>query len=192
MKTSLYTVALWIALPATVLAAAGNAQQHPHHHAAQDATPPATQQAARSPYADMQDRPIKALSRQQIADLRAGKGMSLALAAELNGYPGPAHVLELAVPLGLSEGQQRDTHTLFEQMQAEAKSLGESVIATEDELDRLFRDRSATAAAVQRATATAAQAHGRLRAAHLRYHLSMLQVLTPAQADTYRRLRGYQ
>ena len=44
----------------------------------------------------MQTRSIKALSDQQIADLGAGRGMGLALAAELNGYPGPSHVLELA------------------------------------------------------------------------------------------------
>ena len=49
------------------------------------------------PYAGMETRPIKALSEQQIADLRTGRGMSLALAAELNGYTGsdqghrPAH-----------------------------------------------------------------------------------------------------
>ena len=33
-------------------------------------------------------------------------GMGLALAAELNGYPGPAHVIELAKSLGLSEPQR--------------------------------------------------------------------------------------
>jgi hypothetical protein len=32
--------------------------------------------------------------------------MGLALAAELNGYPGPAHVIELAKSLGLSEPQR--------------------------------------------------------------------------------------
>jgi hypothetical protein len=32
-------------------------------------------------------RSIKALSDQQVSDLRAGRGMGLALAAELNGYP---------------------------------------------------------------------------------------------------------
>jgi hypothetical protein len=42
------------------------------------------------PYAGLQARPIKSLSAEQIADLKAGRGMSLALAAELNGYPGPA------------------------------------------------------------------------------------------------------
>lgn len=46
--------------------------------------------SAQSPYAGMQRRPIEALSEQQIADLKAGRGRGLALAAELNGYPGPA------------------------------------------------------------------------------------------------------
>jgi hypothetical protein len=49
---------------------------------------------------DASDRPIKALSAEQIADLKAGQGLSLALAAELNGYPGPRHVLELGKQLG--------------------------------------------------------------------------------------------
>ncbi len=46
---------------------------------------------------------IKALSAEQIADLRTGRGMSFALAAELNGCPGPRHVLKLAEQLGLTD-----------------------------------------------------------------------------------------
>lgn len=44
-----------------------------------------------SPYAGLPAREIKALSPEEIADLAAGRGMGLALAAELNGYPGPRH-----------------------------------------------------------------------------------------------------
>jgi hypothetical protein len=44
---------------------------------------------AHQPYAGLEARAIKALSEQQIADLEAGRGMGMALAAELNGYPGP-------------------------------------------------------------------------------------------------------
>src|SRR5262245_36186825 len=73
---------------------------------------------AATPYAGLQDRQIKALSDQQIADLRAGRGMGLALAAELNGYPGPLHVLELADALQLSEPQRTETKRLFEAMKA--------------------------------------------------------------------------
>ena len=69
---------------------------------------------AQTPYAGMQTRPIKALSEQQIADLGAGRGMGLALAAELNGYPGPSHVLELADKLELSAEQRASMQRLFD------------------------------------------------------------------------------
>jgi hypothetical protein len=58
------------------------------------------------PYAGLEKRAIKALSDAQIADLRAGRGMGLALPAELNGYPGPVHVLELGDRLGLDAEQE--------------------------------------------------------------------------------------
>jgi hypothetical protein len=64
----------------------------------------ATAALAQSPYAGMQTRPIKALSKQQVVDLKAGRGMGLALAAELNSYPGPIHVL--SDKLGLTPEQK--------------------------------------------------------------------------------------
>src|ERR1700716_2245653 len=82
-----------------------------------------------SPYAGYEQRPIKALSDQQVADLRAGRGMGLALAAELNGYPGPVHVLELAAPLELPPERRARTQALFEAMKAETVPLGERLIA---------------------------------------------------------------
>lgn len=80
----------------------------------------ATTAFAQTPYAGMQSRPIKALSEQQVADLGAGRGMGLALAAELNGYPGPSHVLELAEKLELSADQRASIQRLFDSMKAEA------------------------------------------------------------------------
>ena len=65
-----------------------------------------------SPYAGMPTRAIKALSDQQIADLRAGRCMGMALPAELNGYPGPAHVLELADKLELTPDQRASVQAL--------------------------------------------------------------------------------
>ena len=162
-----------------LIAAPGVPAQHAHggHH-------------ARS-YAGMQDRPVKALSEQQVADLRAGKGMTLALPAELNGYPGPMHALELAEPLQMSPAQRARTQDLFAQMQREARALGEEVIAAETALDALFREKRATAEAVTAATAQAAQAQGRLRQTHLRYHLAMMDVLSAEQVAAYGKLRGY-
>src|SRR6266536_386214 len=84
-----------------------------------------TASLAQSPYAGMQTRPIKALSTQQVDDLRAGRGMGLALAAELNGFPGPSHLLELADQLGLSDAQRNTVRSLFEAMRAETIPIGE-------------------------------------------------------------------
>ena len=68
---------------------------------------------SQSPYTGMQTRPIKALSEQQVADLRAGRGTGLALAAELNGYPGPSHVLELADKLELTTNQRANVKAQY-------------------------------------------------------------------------------
>ena len=87
---------------------------------------------------------IKALSAEQIADLRTGRGMSFALAAELNGCPGPRHVLKLAEQLGLTDQQRADVQRLFEEMTVEVVPIGERLISQEAELDRLFAHRVVT------------------------------------------------
>lgn len=160
------------------------AQHHAHahgHHAA----------GHQSPYAGMQNRTIKALSEEQMAGLKAGKGMAMAMPAELNGYPGPSHTLEMASELQLSPSQKTRTEQLFAEMQTQSQSVGEEVIAAECELDILFRDKKATAEAVANAVRTAALAQGKLRETHLRYHLAMMDVLTPQQIAQYNQLRGY-
>lgn len=152
---------------------------------------PAAWPQTHQPYAGMQARPVKALSDQQIADLRAGRGMGLALAAELNGYPGPMHVLELASPLGLSDDQRAKVAGLFDAMKREAVPLGERLIAAETALDRRFADRTITAPSLGEATRDIALLQGELRLAHLKYHLATLELLTPEQAARYPTLRGY-
>lgn len=64
--------------------------------------------AAASPYAGLETRAIKSLSDADIETLRQGGGWGLALAAELNGVPGPAHLLELKDEIGLAGSGQRD------------------------------------------------------------------------------------
>jgi hypothetical protein len=143
------------------------------------------------PYAHLHSRPIKALSDQQIADLRAGRGMGYALPAELNGYPGPSHTLENADALMLSSVQRERTKSLFDAMKAEAIPLGEHLIQQEAELERLFAEQAVTPANLVKATGAIGVTQGELRAAHLRYHLAMIEVLTPEQAQRYREVRGY-
>jgi hypothetical protein len=143
------------------------------------------------PYAGHQARPVKALSEQQIADLRAGRGMSLALPAELNGYPGPFHVIEHAGALALTPSQLAHVRLLYTGMKGEAVALGERLITQETELDRQFSDRTVTGATLIRATAEIAKTQGELRATHLRYHLLTVEVLTSDQMRRYAALRGY-
>jgi hypothetical protein len=99
---------------------------------------------AQTPYTGMQTRSIKALSEQQVADLGAGRGIGLALAAELNGYPGPFHVLELADKLDLSADQRASIQRLFDAMKAEAVPLGSKLIEQEADLDKQFAIRAVT------------------------------------------------
>jgi Spy/CpxP family protein refolding chaperone len=143
------------------------------------------------PYAGLQDRAIKALSDQQIADLKNGRGMGLALAAELNGYPGPLHVIELRRELALTDAQLVRVEALFQRMKDETIPLGEALIARESALDRQFSERRITLASLDETTARIGEAQAKLRAAHLRYHLAMLEVLTPEQVKRYGELRGY-
>src|SRR5215813_5969453 len=151
----------------------------------------AQHQHSPTPYTGLEQRAIKALSSQQIDDLRAGRGMGLALAAELNGYPGPLHVLELADALQLSERQRTETKRLCEAMKAETVPLGERIIADEAALDRQFADKSVTPASLDEALSRIARNQAELRAAHLRYHLAMVELLSPAQTARYAELRGY-
>lgn len=152
--------------------------------AAAQPPPPAPVDAAH------QDGEIKALSRQDIEDYRAGRGMGLAKAAELNGYPGPAHVLELASQLELTPRQKAQTQALLRKMQGRAIALGEKLVEEERRLDRLFASRSVTEQALETAVARIAALQGELRAAHLRAHVEQSRLLTKEQIDRYGQLRG--
>lgn len=150
-----------------------------------------TSVSAQTPYAGMQDRSIKALSDQQMADLAAGRGMGFALAAELNGYPGPSHVLELADKLNLSADQRADVQRLFDSMKAEALPLGSKLIEQEADLDKQFASRTVTPESLRISTAAVAATQGLLRETHLKYHLSTGAILSPWQMTKYAELRGY-
>ena len=144
-----------------------------------------------SPYVGEQARAIKSLSEQDVDDLLAGRGAGWAKAAELNGYPGPAHVLELKERLGLSASQIAATESLMARHRAVARRLGEQVVASERALDRAFANRTADESSVRALTATVAACQGDLRAEHLKTHLEQTALLTPEQVRLYAELRGY-
>ena len=147
--------------------------------------------AADMPYAGQQARPIKALSDYDVAALRNGEGMGMAKAAELNGYPGPKHVLDLARQLQLTDGQRRRVQAIFDRMSAAAKPLGGELIAQEQALDQLFAKGDITPDRLAAATAAIAELQGRLRAVHLSAHVETRALLNPDQIARYEQLRGY-
>lgn len=156
----------------------------PGHHAAPEADP------AR-PYAGLQGRRTKALSEEDAAGLPAGRGMALALAAELNGYPGPMHVLEHGEALRLTPAQRAAAEALRERMAGEARAIGARIVALEEELDRLFAGGTADAGRLAALTASIGALDGRLREAHLAAHIAMRDALDADQRAAYAWLRGY-
>jgi len=146
---------------------------------------------APSPYAGEQHREIKSLSAKEVQDLLAGRGMGLAKSAELNRYPGPAHVLELADRLGLSAAQKAQTKSVFDAMDSRARALGKALVEREAELDRLFASRQVSRATLESSLAEISKLQGELRRVHLEAHLAQTDILTQGQVASYVELRGY-
>ena len=145
----------------------------------------------RSPYAGEETRRIKSLSPEDIDDLRNGRGWGLAKAAELNGMPGPMHLLEMRERIGLSSEQVRRIEALFNEMRTKAMALGDQLIALEKDLNDAFATGAIDEATLSAKLDAIGDVRTRLRRAHLETHLATPNILTPAQIAAYNRLRGY-
>ena len=152
---------------------------------------PVLAEAPPAPYAGQQARTIKSLSAEDIVALQRGEGMGMAKAAELNGYPGPRHVLDLDAQLRLSPDQRQQIQAIIDRMSAAARPLGVELIERERHLDQLFQKGDVSADRVSAATASIAELQGRLRSVHLSAHLETRALLTPDQKALYQKLRGY-
>lgn len=164
---------IWLTLPLAFGLAAPAAAQHTHDpaHAA--------------------GGEIKALTPQQLSQYLQGEGMGLALAAELNHYPGPLHVLELADQLAIGPDRLARVRAIRENVVSRATALGRAIVDLERQLDHAFASANADAATVTRLTADIARLQGELRAVHLNAHVETRAVLTPDQIGEYDRLRKH-
>ncbi|WP_299507602.1 hypothetical protein [uncultured Roseobacter sp.] len=151
----------------------------------------AAAEESHQPYQGFETREITSLSEQDIDALRGGSGWGLALPAELNGFPGPAHVLELADELGLSESQEQRFSLIFQAMRVEAIAKGEALIDSERNLDKGFRSGDLDADQLRRLIEAAEAARADLRFVHLSRHLMTLDLLDEDQVAAYAVLRGY-
>ena len=179
MKPSSLILALCLALPVT-----GVVAQHAQHHHA-NATPTPT------PYAGMQKRAIKSLSDSDLQELRRGGGWGLALPAELNGMPGPAHLLELKEQIALTDDQVRQTQALLDDMRRAAIPAGARLIAAEAAIEKAFASGRVDEAELRQLLAEAEAVRTELRFIHLSQHAKTVRFLKPEQIQRYKILRGY-
>lgn len=151
----------------------------------------AAAQAHPSGYAEGRSTQVKTLSLAEVDQLLAGAGMGMALPAELNGYPGPRHVLELADSLALTPGQRSGVEAIFQRMEEAAKALGARVVEAEKDLDVLFAEGRATPETLAAGLKAAEALRAELRRVHLAAHLETKPLLSVHQVHIYGRLRGY-
>ncbi len=144
-----------------------------------------------SPYSHETDRAVKSLSAEDIDELRRGGGWGLARAAELNGMPGPLHLLEMKDEIELSAEQEAAIEGIFRKMKAAATDKGKEMIDAETELDQRFSNANIDAESLNKLVTEIARIRGELRLIHLSAHLETLPVLTGDQIARYNQLRGY-
>ena len=156
-----------------------------HGHAAASPT---------SPYAADFDpaAAIRALTAEEVAQIERGEGAGFAKAAELNGLPGPRHVLDLAHELGLSHDQVSRVQAVADAMKAAVVPAGERYLAAQRRLEADLRAGAITEEALPGRVAEVYRLEGELAAAHLIAHLRTAKLLTSEQIAAYNRLRGYQ
>jgi len=144
-----------------------------------------------SPYHGQEGRAVKSLADEEIADLLAGRGAGFAKAAELNGVPGPLHLLEMKDEIALSAQQERRIEALFREMRENARTLGRRLVDLEAELNDAFAAGTATPPRLRELLSSIAEVERDLRYVHLAAHLETPAILSPDQIRNYNRLRGY-
>jgi len=144
-----------------------------------------------SPYAATQSLEFPTLTPEEVGQLRGGEGMGLARPAELNHFPGPKHLLELASELQLTAAQVERIGVIRLQMTTQAVAKGEEILRAESHLSDVFAGGRPTLEDVARITTHQAKMRGELQAIHLAAHIESTRELTPEQVSAYDRLRGY-
>lgn len=144
-----------------------------------------------SPYAGQEQREIKSLSPDDVRELLRGGGWGFAKAAELNGVPGPLHLLELKDRIPLTPAQTTKVSAVYERMRSRAIRQGERMVELEHRLEGQFRTRAISDMRLRTLLAEIAEVRGDLRYTHLSAHLAVSAFLTEKQIARYNALRGY-
>lgn len=148
----------------------------------------------KSPYVKQMNNQIKAITQKDLEGLKKGSGMpfgGMAKAAELNGLPGPRHVLDMSQQVKLTKDQQRKINKIFNKMNSEARKLGAHLIKIERQMDDQMKSGKINSSTLNDLVNKSATVYGKLRYSHLVAHLQTKNVLTKKQIDTYNKIRGY-
>ncbi|MBI1804754.1 MAG: Spy/CpxP family protein refolding chaperone [Ignavibacteriae bacterium] len=122
--------------------------------------------------------------------LLGGEGMGYGQFAEINGYPGPKQVLDLADKLKLTAAQKKSMQEIYGEMRTRAKELGKRIVGIEEELNEAFSSGLVNEKATRDDCEQIGKLRGRLRAAHLAAHLKAKNILTETQIESYKKLRS--
>ena len=156
-----------------------HASNHDHQH------------ESTSKYAGQEERDIKSLSQDDISELQRGGGWGLAKAAELNGVPGPVHLLELKDQIPITASQVSELTKVYEAMKTQAIDFGLKLISLEQKLEQHFLERTITDSILRSLLDEISIVRGHLRYTHLAAHLKTPAILSEAQIRSYNSLRGY-
>ena len=149
------------------------------------------EESYKSKYVGQEHRNIKSLSPDDIKELKRGGGWGLAKAAELNGVPGPAHILEMAEKINLTDEQKRKIQKIYNDMKVEAVALGEQLIRLELELNSGFSNGTINKILLDKSVREIEKVRAKLRLVHLSTHLKTPNILSNEQIILYNELRGY-
>ncbi len=139
-------------------------------------------------------RMIKAIPPEDIEALQQGSGTALrglAKPAELNGIPGPKHVLDASEELNLSEEQKKKINSIYKRMHQDAVQTGKRMITAEKEIDNFFSQGNMDEEKLEALLNKSAEIYEKLRYVHLKAHLETSEVLTSHQIRRYNQVRGY-
>jgi hypothetical protein len=170
------------------------AMENNFNHDIDSASSSPTISSQSSPYAGQEVRDIKSLSDNDVQSLQNGTGEAfggLAKLAELNGYPGPRHILDMASELQLTDKQRIEIELIYQNMSNIAKSIGAAIIDIEQDMDGAFANNTITEENLKLMLDRSADLYGQLRFVHLSAHLDTVQMLSIEQVQMYNKIRGY-
>src|ERR687898_987738 len=170
------------------------AMENHFNHDIDSASSSPTNSSQASPYTGQEMRDIKSLSDNDVQSLQNGTGEAfggMAKLAELNGYPGPRHVLDIAQELQLTDRQRLEIELIYQNMSNNAKNIGVAIIALERDMDRALANKTITEENLKLMLDKSADLYGQLRFVHLSAHLDTVQTLTIEQVQMYNKIRGY-